>query len=45
VVGWKAYQIIRDYVQLNEQEVTGKIWYNKYRLRGLSTEDWDVLWA
>jgi REP element-mobilizing transposase RayT len=45
VVGWKAYQIVRDYVQLNEKEVTGQIRYQKDRLRGLSLGDWDLLWS
>jgi REP element-mobilizing transposase RayT len=44
VIGWKAYQLVRDYVQLNEKEVTGQIRYQKARLRGLCMGDWEVLW-
>ena len=45
VKGYKAYQIIKDYIQLNEQEVTGVIKYSKLRLRGLSSAEWNLLWA
>ena len=44
VKGLKAYKIVRDYIQLNEQEVTGRIKYSKLRLKGLSSADWRVLW-
>lgn len=43
--GWKAYRIVRNYIQLNEKEVLGKIKYQKNRLRGLSTSDWQILWS
>ncbi len=43
--GWKAYQIVRDYVQLNEMEALGSIPYRKQRLRGLLTNEWEALWA
>jgi REP element-mobilizing transposase RayT len=45
VRGWKAYKIVRNYIQLNEQEVTGKIPYRKERLRGLSSTEWERLWV
>jgi REP element-mobilizing transposase RayT len=44
VRGWKAYKIVISYIQLNEQEVTGKIPYRKERLRGLSSAEWELLW-
>jgi REP element-mobilizing transposase RayT len=44
VRGYRAYKVIRDYIQLNEQEVAGKIKYQKNRLRGLSMSDWSLLW-
>ncbi len=45
VRGWKAYQVVRNYVQLNEQEALGNILYRKQRLRGLSMSEWEVLWG
>lgn len=45
VRGWKAYLIIRNYIQLNEKEALGQIRYQKNRLRGLSIADWEILWA
>jgi REP element-mobilizing transposase RayT len=45
VMGFVGLQIIRNYIQLNEKEATGKIRYQKQRLRGLSAEDWKKLWA
>lgn len=45
VVGWKAYRIVRDYVQLNAKEAAGEIRYSKERLRGLSAGDWQILWS
>ena len=45
VRGWKAYQTVRDYIQLNEKEVRGEIRYQKNRLRGLSSADWEALWS
>ena len=45
VRGWKSYIDARDYIQLNEQEALGVIKYQKKRLRGLSTSDWQILWA
>jgi REP element-mobilizing transposase RayT len=45
VRGWKTYKTVRNYIQLNEQEVTGKIHYRKERLRGLSSTEWELLWS
>jgi hypothetical protein len=45
VRGFKAYKIVRDYIQLNEKEATGEIRYSKYRLRGLLAEDLSRLWS
>jgi hypothetical protein len=44
VVGWKAYQIVRNYIQLNMLEASGKRPYRKERLRGLSLEEIADLW-
>jgi REP element-mobilizing transposase RayT len=43
--GFKAYKIVRDYIQLNEFEARGKIPYRKSRLRGLSAGEWELLWC
>jgi REP element-mobilizing transposase RayT len=45
VKSWKAYQTVRDYIQLNEQEAIGEISYQKRRLKGLSSSEWEALWA
>jgi REP element-mobilizing transposase RayT len=45
VRGWKAYKIVRNYIQLNEQEVIGKIPFRKERLCGLSSAEWELLWS
>jgi putative transposase len=45
VVGWRAYKIVRNYIQLNEKEFLGEIPYKKDRLRGLSSSEWQILWA
>jgi REP element-mobilizing transposase RayT len=45
VRGWRAYKIVRDYIQLNEQEARGKIPSRKSRLRGLSSGEWQLLWS
>ena len=45
VIGWTAYLTARNYIQLNEKEVLGKIKYQKNRLRGLSSGDWQILWS
>jgi putative transposase len=45
VRGWRAYKIVRNYIQLNEKEVLGEIPYRKTRLKGLSSSDWRLLWS
>jgi hypothetical protein len=45
VRGWKAYQVVRSYIRLNEKEARGEIPYRKQRLRGLSSADWGILWS
>lgn len=42
---WRSYLVVRDYIQLNEKEITGAILYRKKRLVGLSTGDWKLLWS
>ncbi len=44
VKGYKPYKIVRDYIQLNELEAKGRP-YAKNRLRGLSEEQLQELWA
>jgi hypothetical protein len=44
VVGYKALQIMRNYIQLNELEAQGKRTYRKTRLVGLSDEEVKKLW-
>lgn len=44
VKGFRAYGIVRDYIQLNEKEAMGVIKYQKRRLKGLSSTDWELLW-
>ena len=43
VRGFRAYKIALDYIRLNELEVLGKIPYRKQRLKGLSSEEWELL--
>ncbi|MES3039032.1 MAG: transposase [Bdellovibrionota bacterium] len=45
VKGWKAYKIIRNYIQLNELEAKGSIRYRKQRLKGLTADQIQSLWA
>ena len=45
VRGYKTYKIVRNYIQLNEKEARGEIKYQKKRLKGLSTAEWQILWA
>ena len=45
VRGYKAYKVVRNYIQLNEKEALGIIPYKKNRLRGLSLAEWEILWA
>ena len=42
VRGYRAYKIVVKYIWLNEMEVTGRIPYQKKRLRGLSSSDWAI---
>jgi hypothetical protein len=44
VLGARAYKTVRDYLKLNELEVTGVISYRKDRLRGLSDFERKNLW-
>ena len=44
VRGWRAFKIVRDYIQLNEKEALGVIRFQSRRLRGLSSADWEILW-
>jgi hypothetical protein len=44
VRGYKAYKIVRDYIQLNEKEATGEVRYSKQRLRGLLADELSRLW-
>lgn len=45
VRGYKAFKVVRDYIQLNEKEALGQIKYTKLRLKGLSSADWKILWG
>ena len=45
VRGYKAYKVVRNYIQLNEKEALGLIPYKKNRLRGLSLAEWEILWT
>lgn len=45
IKNWRAYQIVRNYIHLNEAEALGEIPYRKQRLKGLSSSDWQLLWA
>ncbi len=45
VKGWLGLSIIKNYIQLNEKEVTGIIVYRKERLKGLTADDWKLLWS
>jgi hypothetical protein len=45
VRGFRAYKIVRDYIQLNEKEATGEIRYSKQRLRGLLADELSRLWS
>jgi putative transposase len=44
IKGFKAYKTVRDYIQLNEKEVTGTIPYRKERLKGLTKKEQELLW-
>lgn len=45
VKGLRGYRIVRNYIQLNEKEALGQIPYRKERLRGLTSEEWKILWS
>jgi len=45
IQGWKPYQVVRNYIQLNIQEARGLIRYKKDRLKGLSSSEWEILWS
>lgn len=45
VRGWRAYRIVREYIQLNEKEAIGLIPYRKERLKGRSSSEWQLLWS
>ncbi len=45
IQGWKPYLIVRNYIQLNIKEASGSIKYKPQRLTGLSSSEWEVLWA
>jgi REP element-mobilizing transposase RayT len=45
VRGWRPYKIVRDYIRLNELEAQGRIPYRAHRLKGMSSSDWEILWA
>lgn len=44
IKGWKPYLLVKDYIQLNEKEVTKQIPYQKKRLKGLTPEQLQSLW-
>ncbi|WP_413585339.1 transposase [Bdellovibrio sp. HCB274] len=44
VKGYRAYQTVRNYIQLNEKEALGRP-YSKTRLRGMTEEQLRELWA
>lgn len=46
VKAWRNYLILRDYLRLNEKEVTKQIPYRKQRLKGLSLGEMNqLLWS
>lgn len=44
IKGWKAYLVVRHYIQLNEKEARGEVPYRKERLKGLTPEELQSLW-
>jgi REP element-mobilizing transposase RayT len=44
VKAWRDYLGLKSYVRLNEKEATKEIPYRKERLKGLSAQDWEILW-
>lgn len=45
VRGYRAYRVVREYIQLNELEARGRIAYRKQRLRGVSSGEWALFWV
>ena len=45
VRGYRAYLIVRDYIQLNEKEALGQIVYRATRLKGLLRKELEKLWS
>jgi hypothetical protein len=45
VKAWRDYLGLKSYVRLNEKEATKEIPYRKERLKGLSAQDWEILWS
>lgn len=45
VKSYKAYKVVKDYIQLNIKEAQGLIKYQKMRLKGLSMSEWSILWS
>lgn len=45
IQGWKPYLIVRNYIQLNIKEASGAIKFKPLRLKGLSSAEWEILWA
>jgi REP element-mobilizing transposase RayT len=45
VIGRRALITLENYVELNEKEAERAIPYRKERLRGLSKDEWEILWS
>jgi putative transposase len=45
VRGYRAYRIVKDYIQLNKKEAEGVISYKKNRLKDLSPSEYMLLWS
>lgn len=43
VRGYKAYKIVKNYIQLNEKEIIGEIKYRASRLKELLNHEWEIL--
>lgn len=44
VKSWFGLKIVRNYIRLNELEITGRKTYSPLRLKGLSSSEWSLLW-
>ena len=44
VKSWKGLKIVRNYIRINELEVTGRKTYSPLRLKGISSVEWSLLW-